>query len=75
MPARTRKAHELQLKRQAIAGRSMLGIDPRKAHHTSAVLDEHGIQQGTCFSFAVTQMHCGPARWFSADYHGRTFTG
>ena len=57
MKARTRKSEKLQLRRQAIAEMSMLGIDPGKAHHTSAVLDDHGVQQGTCFSFPVTQEH------------------
>ena len=44
-----------QQKRQAILGKSILGIDPGKANHHGAILDASGAQQGTSFSFSVSR--------------------
>ena len=44
-----------QQKRQAIFGKSVLGIDPGKQTHTGAILDACGIQQRSSFSFPVSR--------------------
>jgi len=41
-------------KRQAVAGKWILGIDPAKERHTAALLTPSGDIQGTSFSFDVT---------------------
>ena len=52
-----------QQKRQAIFGRSVLGIDPGKATHTGAILDPSGAQQGTSFSFEVSRKGFDQTLW------------
>jgi len=44
-----------QQKRQAIFGKSILGIDPGKQKHASAILDASGVQQGASFTFEVSR--------------------
>jgi len=44
-----------QQKRRAIFGKSILGIDPGKANHYGAMVDQAGIQQSSAFSFPVTR--------------------
>jgi transposase len=44
-----------QQKRQAVLGKSILGIDPGKAKHHGAILDASGAQQGTSFGFSVSR--------------------
>ena len=41
----------LELKRQFILNKIVIGIDPAKRKHQVAILDENGIQQGKSFSF------------------------
>ena len=59
----TRKAQKLQMKRDAIAGKALLGVDPGKASHTAVVLDSHGHQQGARFSFPVSRHGFGNVLW------------
>jgi len=46
----TRRAH----KRQVVAGKWILGIDPAKERHTAILVDPSGDTQGSSFSFKVT---------------------
>jgi len=41
----------LELKRQFILNKIVIGIDPAKRKHQVAILDENGIQQGKSFAF------------------------
>ncbi len=44
-----------QEKRQAIFGKSVLGIDPGKQKYAGAILDASGVQQGNTFRFEVSR--------------------
>ena len=44
----------LQKKRQFVNGKYIVGIDPSKAKHQAVVIDAHGIQIGTAFTFRTT---------------------
>ena len=43
----------LQLKRQLVLDRIIVGIDPSKKKHQAAVIDKNGIQMGKTFTFQV----------------------
>lgn len=45
------KYQVLQSKREAIAGKTIIGIDPAKHKHQAAILDPHGVQLGHSFAF------------------------
>ena len=59
----TRKALKLQMKREAIVGKNLVGVDPGKGSHTAVVLDSHGHQQGTSFSFPVSRHGFDTVLW------------
>ena len=40
-------------KRQVVAGKWILGIDPAKERHTAVLIDPSGEIQGSSFSFRV----------------------
>jgi transposase len=46
------KFKALQIKRQYITGKYVVGIDPGKARQQASIFDNHGILLGTSFSFA-----------------------
>ncbi len=46
----SRRSH----KRQAVAGKWILGIDPAKERHTAILIDPSDETQGSSFSFKVT---------------------
>lgn len=48
------KFQALQSKREAIAGKTIIGIDPAKDKHQAAILDPHGVQLGHSFAFDVS---------------------
>lgn len=52
-----------QQKRQAILGKSVLGIDPGKQKHAGAVLDASGVQQGNSFRFEVSREGFDQTLW------------
>lgn len=52
-----------QQKREAIFGKSVLGIDPGKQKHASAVLDAGGVQQGNTFRFEVSREGFDQTLW------------
>ena len=53
----------LQLQREQIAGKIVIGIDPAKDKHQAAVVDAHGNQRGTSFSFPVSAAGYGEVLW------------
>jgi transposase len=52
-----------QEKRQAILGKSVLGIDPGKLKHAGAVLDASGVQQGSNFRFEINREGFDQTLW------------
>jgi transposase len=62
-----------QQKRQAIFGKSVLGIDPGKQKHTSAILDVSGTQQGASFSFEVSREGFDQTLWKQVQKRLDTF--
>jgi len=48
------KYQALQSKREAIAGKVIIGIDPAKHKHHAAILDPQGVQLGHSFAFDVS---------------------
>lgn len=48
------KFKALQEKKQFIANRMVVGVDPAKARHQAAIVDHQGIQLGPSFSFPVS---------------------
>jgi transposase len=53
----------LSLNRSLIAGKLIIGIDPAKDKHQAAVLDTHGSQIGSSFSFPTTHTGYGEKLW------------
>ena len=53
----------LQVQREQLAGKIVVGIDPAKDKHQAAVVDAHGNQRGTSFSFPVTAAGYGEVLW------------
>lgn len=53
----------LQAQREALAGKIVIGIDPAKDKHQAAVVDAHGNQRGSSFSFPVSATGYGEALW------------
>jgi len=53
----------LQRNRELLAGKIVVGIDPSKDKHQAAVVDCHGSQQGSSFSFPVTSTGYGETLW------------
>jgi len=53
----------LQLQREHLAGKTVIGIDPAKDKHQAAVVDAHGNQRGASFSFPVTAAGYGEILW------------
>ncbi|MFQ5675975.1 MAG: IS110 family transposase [bacterium] len=45
------KFEKLQMKRQFVSGKTIVGIDPSKRGHHATVLDSDGLQLGKSFSF------------------------
>jgi len=45
------KFKALQMKRQFIIGKTVVGIDPAKNRYQAAILDPYGVQLGKSFSF------------------------
>lgn len=57
------KARDLHRKRQAIAGKSVLGVDPGKQKHSAAIVDPSGQQFGGAFTFPVTREGFDEVLW------------
>ena len=53
----------LQAQREAFAGKVVIGIDPAKDKHQAAVVDAHGNQRGSSFSFPVSATGYGETLW------------
>jgi len=53
----------LQTQREALAGKIVIGIDPAKDKHQAAVVDAHGNQRGSSFSFPVSATGYGETLW------------
>ena len=53
----------LQAQREALAGKVVIGIDPAKDKHQAAVVDAHGNQRGSSFSFPVSATGYGETLW------------
>ena len=60
MEAKTRTFHQ---KRQALAGKFVLGIDPGKEKHNGAMLDPSGLEQDRAFSFPVSREGYDTTLW------------
>ena len=57
------KAKRIHQKRQAVAGYYILGTDPGKENHCSALLDPNGQQLGTTFTFTASRAGYDEALW------------
>lgn len=57
------KLQKLQQKRQFVAGRLIVGIDPAKAKHEAQVLDSDGLPVGSSFSFATSYSGFNERLW------------
>jgi len=53
----------LQTQREALAGKIVIGIDPAKDKHQAAVVDAHGNQRGSSFSFPVSATGYSETLW------------
>lgn len=53
----------LQHNRELLAGRVVVGIDPAKDKHQAAIVDPHGSQRGSSFSFPVSATGYGETLW------------
>jgi transposase len=53
----------LQAQREQLAGKIVIGIDPAKDKHQVAVVDTHGNQRGSSFSFSVSANGYGETLW------------
>jgi hypothetical protein len=61
-----------QTQREALAGKIVIGIDPAKDKHQAAVVDAHGNQRGSSFSFAVSATGYGETLWRFISAAGAT---
>lgn len=67
-PIQTTKRHtmnhqRLQARREALAGKVVIGIDSAKDKHQAAVVDAQGNQRGSSFSFPVSATGYGETLW------------
>jgi len=53
----------LQVQREQLAGKIVIGIDPAKDKHQAAIVDAHGNQRGASFSFPVNAVGYGEVLW------------
>jgi len=57
----------LQHKKEMVAGKFIIGIDPAKNFHQAAVIDANGTQLGKSFSFPVTNEGYTALLWRNID--------
>ena len=57
------KFKNLQMKRQFVSGKTIVGIDPSKRSHHTTVLDSDGLQLGKSFSFQNTHTGFTETLW------------
>jgi transposase len=57
------KLQKLQQKRQFVAGRFLVGIDPAKAKHEAQILDTDGLPVGSSFSFVTSYSGFNERLW------------
>jgi transposase len=53
----------LQHNRELLTAKIVIGIDPAKDRHQAAIVDTHGNQRGSSFSFAVSSTGYGETLW------------